>query len=155
MLNFWIRVLTIVSSVLVLFGYNMMYEMKQKDQEVMQLKLEKQILELEQKLAQKKTSLDEKAIEEEQGMKDGTYQAKAMGFGGEICVKVIVENHQMSDIQIVEASGEDGAYLDMAKKIIPQILENQSVQVDTISGATFSSTGIREAVKEAVRMAEE
>ena len=42
----------------------------------------------------------------------------------------------------------------MAEDIIPTILEAQSAEVDTISGATFSSTGIKEAVAQALEEAE-
>lgn len=38
----------------------------------------------------------------------------------------------------------------MAKDIIPKILDAQSAEVDTISGATFSSTGIKNATKQAL-----
>ena len=51
------------------------------------------------------------------------------------------------------ADGEDGSYLTMAKDIIPKILDAQSAEVDTISGATFSSTGIKNATKQALEKA--
>ena len=41
----------------------------------------------------------------------------------------------------------------MAKDIIEDIVDAQSADVDTISGATFSSTGIREAVTQALEKA--
>lgn len=43
----------------------------------------------------------------------------------------------------------------MAEDIIPKIIEAQSADVDTVSGATFSSTGIRDAVSEALKQAEQ
>ena len=43
----------------------------------------------------------------------------------------------------------------MAEDIIPKIMDAQSTEVDTISGATFSSTGIRDAVSEALKQAEQ
>lgn len=48
---------------------------------------------------------------------------------------------------------KDGSYLTMAKDIIPKILDAQSAEVDTISGATFSSTGIKNATKQALEKA--
>ena len=53
----------------------------------------------------------------------------------------------------ISADGEDGSYLTMAKDIIPKILDVQSAEVDTISGATFSSTGIKNATKQALEKA--
>ena len=41
----------------------------------------------------------------------------------------------------------------MAKDIIPKILDAQSAEVDTISGSTFSSTGIKNATKQALEKA--
>ena len=41
----------------------------------------------------------------------------------------------------------------MAKDIIPAIIDAQSAEVDTISGATFSSTGIKNAVAQALEEA--
>ena len=72
-----------------------------------------------------------------------------------ITVLVTVENGTISEIEITSADGEDKAYLSMAEDIIPKIIETQSADVDTVSGATFSSTGIRDAVSEALKQAEQ
>ena len=57
---------------------------------------------------------------------------------------------KISAIDIIEASGEDEAYLSMAKDIVKTILDKQTTEVDTISGATYSSTGIKNAVGQAL-----
>ncbi|WP_243096224.1 FMN-binding protein [Roseburia intestinalis] len=72
-----------------------------------------------------------------------------------ITVLVTVENGTISEIEITSADGEDKAYLSMAEDIIPKIIEAQSADVDTVSGATFSSTGIRDTVSEALKQAEQ
>lgn len=54
---------------------------------------------------------------------------------------------------MISAEKEDGAYLSMAKDIIPQIIDAQSADIDTISGATFSSTGIKNASEQALEKA--
>ena len=82
--------------------------------------------------------------------KDGTYTGSSQGFGGEIKVKVTVSGEKISAIDIIEASGEDEAYLSMAKDIVKTILDKQTTDVDTISGATYSSTGIKNAVGQAL-----
>lgn len=66
---------------------------------------------------------------------------------------VTVENGTISEIEITSADGEDKAYLSMAEDIIPKIIEAQSAEVDTISGATFSSTGIKNAAEQALEQA--
>ena len=80
----------------------------------------------------------------------GTYTGSSQGFGGEIKVKVTVSGKKISAIDIIEASGEDEAYLSMAKDIVKTILDKQTTEVDTISGATYSSTGIKNAVGQAL-----
>lgn len=72
-----------------------------------------------------------------------------------ITVLVTVENGTISEIEITSADDEDKAYLSMAEDIIPKIIEAQSADVDTVSGAMFSSTGIRDAVSEALKQAEQ
>ena len=89
----------------------------------------------------------------ETGYKDGTYIGEADGFGGTVKVEVIVKKQKIKEVNIVSADGEDGSYLTMAKDIIPKILDVQSAEVDTISGATFSSTGIKNATKQALEKA--
>ena len=98
------------------------------------------------------------------GRKDGTYEGEGQGFGGTIKVSVVikdktiteinVESGEITCIEVKEAQKEDSAYLEMAKDIIEDIVDAQSADVDTISGATFSSTGIREAVTQALEKAE-
>lgn len=85
--------------------------------------------------------------------KDGKYQGQANGYGGAISVEVTVAQGEISQIQILLADKEDKAYFDMATKIVDSIKENQSTDVDTVSGATFSSTGILNAVKQALEKA--
>lgn len=86
-------------------------------------------------------------------LKDGEYSGTGKGFGGDVAVKVSVKDGTITDIQVVEAKKEDAAYLDNAKKIIPKMLKAQSPEVDTASGATFSSNGIINAVKDALKEA--
>ena len=86
--------------------------------------------------------------------KDGTYTGSGQGFGGQIVTEVTVEDSRIINIEITEAEGEDPAYLKTASEIIDEILEKQSVEIDTVSGATFSSGGILEAVGAALKEAE-
>lgn len=85
--------------------------------------------------------------------KDGTYKAASKGFGGEIEVETTVKDGRIYSVDIVKAEKEDGAYLNAAAKIIDNIINKQSADVDTISGATYSSTGIRDAVNKTLEEA--
>ena len=83
---------------------------------------------------------------------DGIYTAEAMGFEGQITVQVTVAEDKITDITLLSAEDEE-EYLSRAKQVIPAILEGQSPNVDAISGATYSSTGILNAVKLALAKA--
>lgn len=87
------------------------------------------------------------------GYEDGTYTGEAQGFGGPVSMEVVVEDGKITEVNVLSADKEDGAYFTMAEDIIPAIIEAQSAEVDTISGATFSSTGIKDAVAIALEKA--
>ena len=75
-----------------------------------------------------------------------------MGFEGESTVHVTVAEDKITDITLLSAEDEE-EYLSQAKQVIPAILEGQSPNVDAVSGATYSSTGILNAVKLALAKA--
>lgn len=81
---------------------------------------------------------------------DGTYEGSGTGFGGTITVSVVLKDKTIQSISIVSAPGEDATFLNRAKGVIDRIIASQSVDVDTVSGATFSSKGILTAVKNAL-----
>ena len=86
--------------------------------------------------------------------KDGTYTGEAQGYGGTIQVEVTLSGDEITSINVVSAPGEDSAYLSQAESVIDSIIGAQSTDVDTVSGATFSSTGILNAVDDALGKAE-
>ena len=86
--------------------------------------------------------------------KDGTYTGEAQGYGGTIQVEVTLSGDEITSVNVVSAPGEDSAYLSQAESVIDSIIGAQSTDVDTVSGATFSSTGILNAVDEALGKAE-
>ena len=86
--------------------------------------------------------------------KNGTYEGSGTGYGGTITVQVTMEDDTITAVSVVSAPGEDSAYLSQGENVISSILSEQSTDVDTISGATFSSTGILEAVNDALSKAE-
>ena len=97
---------------------------------------------------------EEEADNSENVYKDGTYTGSAQGFGGAITVQVTLANDEITDIQVTSAPGEDSAYLSQGEGVISSIISAQSTDVDTVSGATFSSTGIINAVVDALGKAE-
>ena len=65
-----------------------------------------------------------------------------------------LEDDTITAVSVVSAPSEDSAYLSQGENVINSIISEQSTDVDTISGATFSSTGILEAVNDALSKAE-
>ena len=87
------------------------------------------------------------------GYEDGTYTGSAQGFGGYITVSVTIAEGKITDISIISAPGETPSYLASARSVISAMLSAQSPNVDAVSGATYSSTGIINAVKTALSQA--
>jgi uncharacterized protein with FMN-binding domain len=85
---------------------------------------------------------------------DGTYQGQAKGYGGQIVMEVDIKNGKIAEIRNIEAEKEDSAYFQPALALTERIIKKQSTDIDTVSGATFSSKGILGAVDEALRKAE-
>lgn len=84
---------------------------------------------------------------------DGVYQGTAEGFGGPVSVEVTIEGGDLTEIRLLDVSGEDPAYLTQVESLLDRMLQTQGVNVDTISGATFTSKGLINAVTEALRKA--
>ena len=74
------------------------------------------------------------------------YDGAAQGFAGEIKVSVFVEGNTITDITY-QTEGETPSIGGSAIKALrTKILKTQNVNIDTISGATYSSKGFLEAV---------
>ena len=93
------------------------------------------------------------SVQEPASYKDGTYYGTGSGFAGNLKVEVVISGGKISSIQIVETN--DGSeYIQKASGVISQILNAQSTNnIDTVSGATFSSNGIIKAVRNALSQA--
>ena len=89
----------------------------------------------------------------EGGYKDGTYQGSGTGFGGTITVQVTVSDGKITAVDILSAAGETGSYFASAQGVVSKVLSSQSPNVDAVSGATYSSNGIIQAVQNALSQA--
>lgn len=95
----------------------------------------------------------EEPFEAPSAYRDGVYTASAQGFGGPITVQVTVQNDTITDISILSHDGETTSYFARARKVVSEILTTGTPDVDSVSGATYSSTGILNAVKRALAKA--
>ena len=147
MKEFIVRLFSLLAIVGVLLGYNEVLNVRAKDEEITKLNAQ---LEVQSFGADSESGSD---VGNGAGYKDGTYTGEADGFGGTVAVEVTVKDGKIEAVEVTSAEKEDGAYLAMAEDIIPKIIEAQSAEVDTISGATFSSTGIKNAAEQALEQA--
>lgn len=92
------------------------------------------------------------AVQDASAYKDGTYYGTGKGFAGNIKVKVDIAGGKISAISIVSTKDGD-SYVKSASSLLDTIVEKQSTNVDTVSGATFSSRGIITAVRSALSQA--
>lgn len=87
------------------------------------------------------------------GLKDGTFSGVAQGFGGTVKVEVIIKNGVIADI-IAQGDSETAGIGSMAIEQLPEkIKAAKGVDVDTVSGATYTSNAVIEATKDALLQA--
>lgn len=85
---------------------------------------------------------------------DGTYTGSATGFKENLTVQVIVEDNIVTSIQVLSHNEERSQYYLPAFNTVPnEIIESQSLDVDTVAGSTFSSVGVINAVRDALSQA--
>ena len=84
--------------------------------------------------------------------KDGTYTGSGEGYRGTTTVKVVVKSGKITSITIVSYADDQQWFERAVDTIISEIKDSQSVDVDTVTGATFSSNGIRAAVADALNI---
>ena len=85
--------------------------------------------------------------------KDGECFGKASSYNGNVEVKVTISGGKITAIDIVKTKDDEEYFFDAQKKVIPEILEKQSTDVDTVAGATTSCEGICHAVEKALEEA--
>lgn len=83
---------------------------------------------------------------------NGTFTGSGEGFADTITVQVTIDADRITAITVLSAD-DDEPYWSEGKTIISRILAAQSTSVDTVSGATYSSGGILQAVRAALNSA--
>ena len=62
-------------------------------------------------------------------------------------VKVKVQNHEISDVEVIE---HKASYMKQAEQIAENVCDKQSLDVDAISGATLTSDTVLKAIENAL-----
>lgn len=78
---------------------------------------------------------------------DGTYTGSYSAFPVKVTVVVSIEDHRITDIAITQHDNGQGK---PAEIILDDVIDAQSIEVDVISGATYSSKVILLAIREAL-----
>ncbi len=87
-------------------------------------------------------------------LKDGSYTGVADGYGRDLAVSVTVKDNRIKSIVVTSHNERNEQFYGRPIALIPQeIIDNQSLSVDTVSGATFTSIGIINAVNNALSQA--
>ena len=90
---------------------------------------------------------------EAEGLKDGTYSVTQGGFDGDFTVDVTIAQGKISDVKVVKTLDSLGIGEMAQKELAKTIIEKQSTNIDTVSGATISSKTFLSAVKNALKEA--
>jgi uncharacterized protein with FMN-binding domain len=86
----------------------------------------------------------------DEALKDGTYTGKSSMMD----VEIEIDDGVIEDIDILEHRGGTDEHLEMISSLSDEIILKQTTEVDTITGATLSSTALKEAVSNALAKAE-
>ncbi|MDP2813658.1 MAG: FMN-binding protein [Erysipelotrichaceae bacterium] len=81
-------------------------------------------------------------------IKDGDYQGKYSAFPVSVMVEVSVVDHRITKIDIIKHNNGQGGD---AEAIVDEVIRLQSLDVDVISGATYSSQVIKLAIADAFK----
>lgn len=84
---------------------------------------------------------------------DGTYKATVNGFAPDMVVQITIKNDQITSVEILEHD-ESRSYFNFASpKIIHRILDQNTADVKIVAGATYTSRGIKNGVRNCLNQA--
>ena len=80
---------------------------------------------------------------------DGTFTGKAPGYNGDICLEVTVKQGKISGINVLSHNDTPQVAESALKTMSSRVIEANGLNVDTVSGATLTSKGFLNAIKDA------
>ncbi|MDO5027383.1 MAG: flavocytochrome c [Tissierellia bacterium] len=86
-------------------------------------------------------------------LKAGTYSVSEKGYKADIKLDVSFDDEKLTEIKIVESSETEDIGQKALESLIPQVVDKQSIAIDSISGATVTSEAFKEAIKKAIEQA--
>lgn len=79
-------------------------------------------------------------------VEDGVYSGSADGYSGPISVEVTVEGGEITDVKVLSHSDSPGISDPAIEEVPAAMVAGNTTEVEVVSGATFTSTGIINAV---------
>jgi len=73
---------------------------------------------------------------------DGVYTSVQKGLFGDVKVEVTIADDRIAQIRVIDSSETPAIGGDAMKSLIGKIVDRQSIAVDTVSGASFSSKAL-------------
>ena len=86
-------------------------------------------------------------------LKDGTFTGTAQGYGGITTVEVTVTNGYITDVVVVDTLDDEPYIQNVEANLIPDLVNQQTTTIDVVTSASYSSNGVRFAVRNALRQA--
>lgn len=106
--------------------------------------------------AQKAADVQNASASAQRGIypKDGVFAGSAKGYGGITSVDVTVENGYITNVEVTSCL-DDHPYIDNVEaQLIPDLITEQTTTIDVVTNASYSSNGVRFAVRDALRSAD-
>ena len=119
---------------------------------------EVELSEEKEEISIEKTSVeelqDDGASDVTYALRDGTYTGTGRGYrDGALTVQVVIKNELIKSVKVLSAQYDGESFLGMCGGLLSSIVEAQGTDVDTVSGATYSSRGIIEGVNDCLNQA--
>ena len=96
---------------------------------------------------------EETKTEEKASSNSGTFEGVGKGLNGDVKIELTYEDGEIKDVKVVEHKESEGIADPALEQIPAKIVGEQNINVDTVSGATVTSTAIIDAVKQALEAA--
>ena len=83
-------------------------------------------------------------------LSDGVYQGEFKGGRWKNKTAVTVKDHQISKLELLQPSSGSFGMAEIGEKIFDRVKEKQSLQIDTVSGATVHTKAILKSIENAL-----
>lgn len=90
---------------------------------------------------------------EEEVFEEGTYNVTVLGHNGDVRIAVTFDKYRVTKIEVLEHQESPGLGDTAMQEVADAIINKQSFEVDTVSGATYSSVAVLQAVSLAAKAA--